>query len=130
MSVGVSPFVSELVMALITVIYFCISMAGFVFGVTFVFGVLEEVGIVSRVSYVFDNTMARFGLQGKVIMPFMMSAMKFLDGSIIQHFFTEIIQAFAASVPASRHNQRHKGGLHRFCCTFPPVYDCLPRSSR
>lgn len=73
MSAGVSPFVSELVMALITVIYFCISMAGFVFGVTFVFGVLEEVGIVSRVSYVFDNTMARLGLQGKVIMPFMMS---------------------------------------------------------
>lgn len=72
-SVGVSGFVADLVVGMITVLYFSISMAGFVFGVTFVFGVLEEIGIVSRVSYAFDNTMAKLGLQGKVVMPFMMS---------------------------------------------------------
>ena len=72
-SLGVSHLLVDLVVSMITVLYFCISMAGFVFGVTFVFGVLEEMGIVSRVSYVFDNAMAKLGLQGKVIMPFMMS---------------------------------------------------------
>ena len=49
------------------------QMLGFVFGVLLVFGLLEEVGIMARVSYVFDNTMARFGLQGKSVMPFLIS---------------------------------------------------------
>ncbi len=49
------------------------QMLGFVFGVTLVFGMLEEVGVMARISYVFDNTMGRFGLQGKSIMPFLVS---------------------------------------------------------
>ena len=44
---------------------FIFKMLGFVFGVTLVFGLLEEVGVMARISYVFDNTMARLGLQGK-----------------------------------------------------------------
>ncbi len=49
------------------------AMLGFVFGVTLVFSILEEVGIMARVSYVFDNTMGKLGLQGKSVMPFLVS---------------------------------------------------------
>ena len=52
---------------------FIVQMLGFVFGVTLVFGLLEEVGIMARISYVFDNTMGRLGLQGKSVMPFLVS---------------------------------------------------------
>ena len=49
------------------------QMLGFVFGVTLVFGLLEEVGVMARVSYVFDNTMNKLGLKGKSVMPFLVS---------------------------------------------------------
>ncbi|MCR4691996.1 MAG: ferrous iron transport protein B [Lachnospiraceae bacterium] len=49
------------------------QMLGFVFGVLLVFGLLEEVGVMARISYVFDNTMAKLGLQGKSVMPFLVS---------------------------------------------------------
>ncbi|MCR5356909.1 MAG: ferrous iron transport protein B [Lachnospiraceae bacterium] len=49
------------------------KMLGFVFGVTLVFGLLEEVGVMARISYVFDNTMGKLGLQGKSVMPFLIS---------------------------------------------------------
>ena len=52
---------------------YIVQMLGFVFGVSLVFGFLEEVGIMARMSYVFDNTMAKLGLQGKSIMPFLVS---------------------------------------------------------
>ena len=52
---------------------FVIKMLGFVFGVTLVFGLLEEVGVMARISYVFDNTMGKLGLQGKSVMPFLVS---------------------------------------------------------
>ncbi len=52
---------------------YVIKMLGFVLGVTLVFGLLEEVGIMARISYVFDNTMGRLGLQGKSVMPFLVS---------------------------------------------------------
>ncbi|MBR1391771.1 MAG: ferrous iron transport protein B [Lachnospiraceae bacterium] len=52
---------------------YIVQMLGFVFGVTLVFGLLEEVGIMARISYVFDNTMGKLGLQGKSIMPFLVS---------------------------------------------------------
>lgn len=58
---------------LIRSLSFIIQMLGFVFGVTLVFGFLEEVGVMARISYVFDNTMAKFGLQGKSVMPFLIS---------------------------------------------------------
>ncbi|MCR5079889.1 MAG: ferrous iron transport protein B [Treponema sp.] len=52
---------------------FIFKMLGFVFGVTLVFGFLEEVGVMARISYVFDNTMSKLGLQGKSVMPFLVS---------------------------------------------------------
>ena len=71
-AVGVPAFIVSFVASgLMTVLYFVLSMAGFVFGVTFVFGILDEVGIVSRISYLFDGTMSKLGLPGKVMMPFL-----------------------------------------------------------
>jgi len=49
------------------------QMLGFVWGVTLVFGLLEEIGVMARISYVFDNTMGKLGLQGKSVMPFLVS---------------------------------------------------------
>ncbi|MBQ3842514.1 MAG: ferrous iron transport protein B [Ruminiclostridium sp.] len=54
-------------------LFYIINMLGFVFGVTLVFGLLEEVGVMARISYVFDNTMGKLGLQGKSVMPFLVS---------------------------------------------------------
>lgn len=52
---------------------FVIQMLGFVIGVTLVFGLLEEIGVMARISYVFDNSMSKLGLQGKSVMPFLIS---------------------------------------------------------
>lgn len=52
---------------------FVVQMLGFVFGVTLVFGLLEEIGVMARISYVFDNSMGKLGLQGKSVMPFLIS---------------------------------------------------------
>ncbi len=55
------------------ILYFSISMSGFVIGVTFAFAIIEEVGYMARISFVFDSIMARLGLQGKSICSFLMS---------------------------------------------------------
>lgn len=62
-------FVSQL---LPNVISFACSMCGFVMGVTFIFSVIEEVGYMARMAFVFDSLMARLGLQGKSICAFLM----------------------------------------------------------
>lgn len=73
-SVGANEFIAAYVsQGLITSVGYSIAMAGFCFGATFAFGLLEEAGVVARVSYAFDDWMGALGLQGKVIMPFMMS---------------------------------------------------------
>lgn len=48
-------------------------MACYVFGISLVFGFMEDIGYMARISYVFDNTMTKLGLQGKAIMPFLVS---------------------------------------------------------
>ncbi|MBR1861717.1 MAG: ferrous iron transporter B [Lachnospiraceae bacterium] len=53
-------------------IYFCISMASFVFGVNLVFGFLEEIGFLARAAYQFDGVLSRLGLQGKAVAPILM----------------------------------------------------------
>jgi len=53
-------------------LYFCIAMAGFVFGVNLVFGYLEEIGFLARAAYQFDSLLAGLGLQGKAICPILM----------------------------------------------------------
>jgi len=74
LGMGCPAFIAALLCdVLIRSLSFIVQMLGFVFGVTLVFGLLEEIGVMARISYVFDNTMARFGLQGKSVMPFLIS---------------------------------------------------------
>lgn len=73
-SIGAPQFIIGLICDVgVNALYFAISMIGFVFGITLVFGFIEEIGYMARISYVFDNTMAKLGLQGKAIMPFLVS---------------------------------------------------------
>ncbi len=73
-NMGCPAFIAAILCdVLIRSVCFIVQMLGFVFGVTLVFGLLEEIGVMARISYVFDNTMARFGLQGKSVMPFLIS---------------------------------------------------------
>lgn len=51
---------------------FAVMMTGYVFGINLVFLAYEEAGYMARISYAFDETMSRFGLQGKSLMPFLM----------------------------------------------------------
>lgn len=53
-------------------LYFCISMAAFVFGVNVVFGFLEEIGFLARAAYQFDGALSKLGLQGKAVAPILM----------------------------------------------------------
>lgn len=73
-SIGVPQILIGLIVnvALLTV-SFAVSMIGFVFGINLIFGLIEEVGYMARVSYVFDSTMSKLGLQGKSVMPFLVS---------------------------------------------------------
>lgn len=72
-SAGVPEVVGSLLSGVVfNALCFGIMMVGYVFGINLVFGIYEETGYMARISYVFDNTMARFGLQGKSLMPFLM----------------------------------------------------------
>lgn len=72
-SLGGSEWVISLITTSVcTPLGWVIAMVGFVFGVNLVFGYLEQVGYMARVSYVFDNTMNKLGLQGKSVMPLLM----------------------------------------------------------
>ena len=73
-ALGASTFVTSLVEGvLVNALTFTVSMLGFVLGILLIFGLIEQVGYMARVSYVFDNLMSKLGLQGKAIMPFLVS---------------------------------------------------------
>ena len=73
-SIGLPAWLTSFINGtIVTALGWVFSMAGFVFGINLVFGLLEEVGYMARVSYVFDNTMNKLGLQGKSIMPMLVS---------------------------------------------------------
>ena len=57
---------------LVNVLYFAFMMASFVLGITLGFNLMEETGYLARISFLFDHTMSKVGLQGKTIMPFFM----------------------------------------------------------
>lgn len=57
---------------LVNVLYFALLMASFVLGITLGFNLMEETGYLARISFLFDHTMSKVGLQGKTIMPFFM----------------------------------------------------------
>ncbi len=48
-------------------------MLFYIFGVYLTFGILEDVGYLARLAYVFDGSMSRIGLHGKSFMPLLMS---------------------------------------------------------
>ena len=71
--VGVHALLVSLVCdVLANVLYFATMMASFVLGITLGFNLMEETGYLARISFIFDNTMSKVGLQGKTIMPFFM----------------------------------------------------------
>lgn len=73
-NMGVHPFLISLIAeALLTAFSFSFMMCGYIFGATLVFGFLEDIGYMARISYVFDSTMQKLGLHGKAVMPFLVS---------------------------------------------------------
>ncbi|MGI6169738.1 MAG: nucleoside recognition domain-containing protein [Christensenellales bacterium] len=73
-TIGVPAFwVAFVTDAVLSSLKFAMQMLCFVFGVSFVFGLIEEVGYMARISYVFDGAMSKLGLQGKAVMPFLVS---------------------------------------------------------
>lgn len=71
--IGVSDIITSFVCQLIpNILNFAFSMCGFVMGVTFIFSIIEEVGYMARMAFVFDSLMAKLGLQGKSICAFLM----------------------------------------------------------
>ena len=72
-TIGVHPLLISLVCdVLANVLYFALMMASFVLGITLGFNLMEETGYLARISFLFDHTMSKVGLQGKAIMPFFM----------------------------------------------------------
>ncbi len=70
---NVHPWITSIFSVLIpNVLFFCISMASFVFGVQLVFGFLEEIGFLARAAYQFDGIFSKLGLQGKAVCPILM----------------------------------------------------------
>lgn len=61
--------ISFICSSLVTALGWTLAMLGFVFGINLTFGLIEEVGYMARVSYVFDHLMSKLGLQGKSVMP-------------------------------------------------------------
>ena len=73
-NIGVPAWLISLIAdALVASLGYTIAMAGVVLGITFVFGFLESIGFMARVSYAFDNTFSKMGLHGKSIMPMIVS---------------------------------------------------------
>lgn len=71
--IHVHPLLISLICdVLVNVLYFALMMASFVLGITLGFNLMEETGYLARISFLFDHTMSKVGLQGKTIMPFFM----------------------------------------------------------
>ena len=72
-NLGVHALLISLVCDVLSnVLYFALMMASFVLGITLGFNLMEETGYLARISFLFDHTMSKVGLQGKAIMPFFM----------------------------------------------------------
>ncbi len=66
--------IAEMVYVVIpNVLAFTLAMASFVVGVNLVFNFLEDIGYMARISFVFNNVMEKFHLQGKSMCSFLMS---------------------------------------------------------
>lgn len=82
-NLGVHALLISLVCdVLANVLYFALMMASFVLGITLGFNLMEETGYLARISFLFDHTMSKVGLQGKTIMPFFMGLGCTIAGTI------------------------------------------------
>lgn len=73
LSMGVIDILVQIVSVLIpNVLYFSLAMAGFVFGVTLAFSLLEDIGYIARIAFMFDHLMSKLGVQGKSICSMLM----------------------------------------------------------
>lgn len=65
LAVGVPGLLATLICDLLLgSLTFAVSMVGFVVGISLVFGLIEEIGYMARISYVFDNTMSKWDCRG------------------------------------------------------------------
>ena len=82
MDAGVAKMLVDYVVSVLgNTFYWTFSMLGFVLGINFAFGILEDSGFMARVSYVFDGSMSKIGLQGKSIMPMLVGLGCTIGGS-------------------------------------------------
>lgn len=73
-SVGLPNILISLVCdGVLGAVYFALMMVCFIFGISLVFGFIEEIGYMARISFVFDDIMRKMGLHGKAVMPFLVS---------------------------------------------------------
>jgi ferrous iron transport protein B len=73
-AVGVHSALTSLICdAILGGVFIALDMVCYVFAISLVFGYIEEVGYMARISYVFDSVMQRLRLHGKAIMPFLLS---------------------------------------------------------
>lgn len=71
--IGTPELLTSLISQLLpNIISFAGSMCAFVMAVTFIFSLIEEVGYMARIAFVFDSLMAKLGLQGKSVCAFLM----------------------------------------------------------
>lgn len=91
-------------------------MASFVLGITLGFNLMEETGYLARISFLFDHTMSKVGLQGKTIMPFFMG----LGCTIAGTTGTRVVDNWGQRVLAIAHE------LGSTLCgdAFRSAYDC------
>ena len=67
------PLAEMIYVVIPNVLAFTLAMASFVVGVNLVFNFLEDIGYMARISFVFNNVMEKFNLQGKSMCSFLMS---------------------------------------------------------
>lgn len=101
---------------LINVLFFALMMASFVLGITLGFNLMEETGYLARLSFLFDRTMSKVGLQGKAIMPFFMG----LGCTIACTTGTRVVDNWGQRVLAIAHEL----GRPLFSYTVGRAHDC------
>lgn len=106
-SIGTADILVQIVSVLIpNVLYFSLAMAGFVFGVTLAFSLLEDVGYIARIAFMFDHSMSKLGVQGKSICSMLMGLGCTIGGAtgsrVIDHYGQRVLTiALTWAVPCA-----------------------------
>ncbi len=67
MPIWLASFITD---AIAPGVYITLLMVVFIVAVIFVFGLMEDIGLVARIAFVYNNLMERLGLNGKSVLPF------------------------------------------------------------